>query len=209
MNSELENTCAGKPIKSAMHSFSQCFLSSCKKFSELAKLPENEQNISIFNSSCIINAACFLEAKINEEISMAVICFEYDQDEPEGKAWRAIQRLQKKLNIQEKWDLVALRTNGIPWDNSVEPFQSFEIISSLRNELVHYKAAFHGKDEAPNRKISGLMKKLDVSSQASWTDDDCSSWVSDLLGSYRLAEWVYQNISSFDESYYSLRHTKT
>jgi hypothetical protein len=209
MNSDLENTCAGKPIKSSMHSFSHCFLSSCKKFSELAKLSESGQDLSIFNSSCIINAACFLEAKINEEIAMAVICFGDETDDPEGKAWRAIQNLQKKLNTQEKWDLVALRTNGIPWNNSVEPFQSFEIISSLRNELVHYKAAFHGKDEAPNKKISGLMKKLGVYSQATWMEDDCTSWVSDLLGSIKLAEWIYQNISSFNDKYYSLRHTKT
>ena len=175
MNSELDNTCAGKPIKSSMILFSPFFLSSCKKFSELAQLPENAQDMPIFNSSCLINAACFLEAKINEEIAIAVICFDYEKDDHEGKAWRAIQNLQKKLNIQEKWDLVALRTNGIPWDKSVEPFQSFEIISSLRNELVHYKADFYGKDEAPNKKISGLMKKLVVSSQAAWIEDDCGS----------------------------------
>ncbi|MFT6910761.1 MAG: hypothetical protein ACJAS1_007498 [Oleiphilaceae bacterium] len=203
---EIENSCAGKPIKSAMHSFSTDFLAGCKKFSELANNSEISQDVTIFNTSCIINAASYLEAKINEEIAIAVIC--YEETDAEGKAWRAIQNLQQKLNVHEKWDLVALRTNGIEWNKAVEPFQSIELIISLRNELVHYKGAFLGKDEAPNRKITGLMKQLGVSSKARWIEDDCSSWVADLLCSKKLAEWIYHSISRFSESYYELRHPK-
>lgn len=204
---EIENSCAGKPIKSSMYSFSANCLAGCKKFSELANISEISQDITIFNTSCIINAASYLDAKINEEISIAVIC--YEESDSESKAWRAIQNLQKKLNVQEKWDLVALRTDGVEWNKAVEPFQSIELIISLRNQLVHYKGAFLGKDEAPNKKITGLMKQLGVSSNAKWVEDDCSSWLSDLLRSKKLAEWVYHSISQFSKSYYELRHPKT
>jgi hypothetical protein len=204
---EIENSCAGKSIKSSMHSFSADFLAGCKKFSELASISEVPQDITIFNTSSIINAASYLEAKINEEISIAVIC--YEESDAEGKAWRAIQNLQKKLTVQEKWDLVALRTNGIEWNKAIEPFQSIELIISLRNELVHYKGAFLGKDETPNKKITGLMKNLGVLSEATWIEDDCSSWAADLLCSKKLAEWVYHSIIQFSESYYELRYPKT
>jgi hypothetical protein len=207
LQNEIENSCIGKPIKSSMHFFSAEFLVGCKKLSELAKSSEVKQDTIIYNTSCIINAACYLEAKINEDISIGVICFE--DNSPEGKAWRAIQNLQKKLTVQEKWDLVALRSKGVHWNKASEPFQSFEIVISLRNELVHYKGAFLGRDETPNKKISGLMKQLGISSQATWVESDCSSWLEDLLSSKQLAEWVYSNTLRFNQSHYELRHPKT
>ncbi len=204
-----ENTCVGKPIKAAMSNFSADFLHGCKKFSELARSIENVQEIRIFNSSSIINAACYLEAKINEEISIGVLCYGFEPNSTESKEWSTIQNLQKKLTVQEKWDLVSLRTGGMLWDKGKEPFQSFEVISSLRNELVHFKGAFLGKDEDPNKKIAGLMKNLGVASTASWVEDDCSSWVTDLLNSKELSSWVYKAISNFEKSYHDLRNPKT
>lgn len=204
-----EDTCAGKLIKAAMINFSAGFLRGCTKFAELAKSTDNEQEIRIFNSSLIVNSACFLEARINEEISVGVLCYGFEPDSPESKEWSAIQNLQKKLTVQEKWDLVSLRTNGVLWDKGREPFQAYEIISSLRNELVHFKGEFLGKDEAPNKKIAGLMKSLGIASTASWVEDDCSSWVTDLLNSKELSAWVYTSISNFEQSYHDLRNPKT
>lgn len=210
MGSEVSegNTCSGKPIKAAMISFSADFLHGCKKFADFASSSTDERDIRVFNSSSVINAACFLEAKINEEISIGVLCHGFEEDSPESKEWATIQSLQKKLTVQEKWNLVALRTNGVLWDNGREPFQSFEIILSLRNELVHFKGEFLGKDEAPNKKISGLMERLGVSSSATWIEDDCSSWIADLLKSKDLAAWVNKSILNFEKSYYDLRNPK-
>ena len=148
-----------------------------------------------------------MEAKINEEISIGVICF--DETEAEGKSWRMIQDLQKKLTVQEKWDLVAAKHCSLFWDKGIEPFQSFEVISSLRNELVHYKGSFLPRDETPNKKITGLMNELGVSSKTTWIEDDCSSWVSDLLSSKKLASWVFSKIKRFSDSYHELRKPKT
>jgi hypothetical protein len=204
-----ENTCAGRTIKAAMHRFSSDFLLGCEKFSVLAENSEDLNELRIFNTSSIINAVSFLEARINEEISLGVVCFGFEPESVESKEWVTIQKLQKKLTIQEKWDLVALRTDGELWNRGLEPFQSFEIISSLRNELVHFKGAFLGKDEAPNKKIEGLMERLGTNSSASWVEDDCSSWVTDLLNSKDLAAWVYNSVSSFERSYHELRKPKT
>ncbi|MGY0314380.1 hypothetical protein ACV4QK_21140 (plasmid) [Alteromonas macleodii] len=94
-----EKTCAGKPIKAAMRRFSADFLHGCKKFADLARSSTDEQDIRIFNSSSIINTACFLEAKINEEISIGVLCHGFEEDGPESKEWSTIQSLQKKLTV--------------------------------------------------------------------------------------------------------------
>ena len=100
-----------------------------------------------------------------------------------------------------------MRTNGTEWNNAVEPFQSIELIICLRNELVHYKGAFFGRDEAPNKKIKGLMKQLGILSKATWLEDDCSSWIADLLSEKKISEWIYNSISRFSDSYYELRNS--
>jgi hypothetical protein len=64
-------TCADRLIRAAMHPFSTDFLAGCKKFSELAKKTDDVQEVMIFSASCIVNAVCFLEAKLNEEVAIA------------------------------------------------------------------------------------------------------------------------------------------
>ena len=94
-----ENTCAGKPIKAAMSSYSADFLRGCKKFAELASSTDNQQEIRIFNSSSIINAACFLEARINEEISIGVLCFGFEPDSSESKEWSTKAYSSRKVGF--------------------------------------------------------------------------------------------------------------
>ncbi|RKT58795.1 hypothetical protein DFR40_1823 [Azonexus fungiphilus] len=155
-----EDTCAGRPIKAATHPFSVNFLAGCRKFSDLAKETDDGQEVMIYATSCIVNAACFLEAKLNEEVAIARICF--DESSYERKRWDEVKDGERRHSIPQKWNQVAALTGGRCWDSGVEPFQSFETISSLRNELVHFKADPLGKDEAPSRKIAGLMRLLPV-----------------------------------------------
>jgi len=79
---------------------------------------------------------------------------------------------------------------GTIWDNSKEPFQSFTLITSLRNELVHYKGELLPKDTPPIKRIKGLMDHLGVESKASFIENDCSVWVCDLLNSRDIGPWV-------------------
>jgi hypothetical protein len=187
-----------------MFPFSTDLLASCIKFVELAKASSNEQEIRIFNASCVINAVSLLEAKLNEEISIARILF--DESELDGRVWKVIEDIQKKLSIQEKWNLIAIKTNGLLWDSACDPFQSFEVMISLRNELVHYKGAFLGENEAPNKKIINLMEQLGVESKSTWIEADCSSWIFDLLNTKELSEWLSKKINNFNKIYYELMY---
>ncbi len=147
-----EDTCAGRSIRAAMHPFSIEFLAGCRKFFELAHETDDVQEVMIYSTSCIVNAACFLEAKLNEEVAIARICF--DEGSDERKKWDDIKERERRLSVSQKWNQIAVLTGGVRWDPGKDPFQSFETISSLRNELVHFKGELLGKDEAPSKKNS-------------------------------------------------------
>lgn len=198
--------CAGLPIKAAMHPFSVEFLAGCKKFAELAKLTDNEQEIMIYSTSCIVNAACYLESKLNEEIAISRMLF--SESSEEGKRWGEIKESERRTSVPEKWNKISSLAGGRKWNPGEDPFQSFETITSLRNALVHYKGDLLGKDEAPSRRIEALMRQLDIKSEASWVEDECSSWVTDLLSSPEVARWVADKITSFDQQYYDILHRK-
>ena len=190
-----------------MYSFSIDFLAGCQIYARLAQETDKAQEIRVFNTSCITCAASYLEAKLNEDIAIARLCF--DDDSKEGKGWRVIQEVQRKLSVQEKWNLIAAQLEGQVWDGGKEPFQSFDTIHSLRNELIHYKGELLGRDEAPSNRIKSLMVRFAASSQASWIESDCSSWVTDLLSKSKLAEWICERTRDLDSQYHGLLHKLT
>jgi hypothetical protein len=200
MDINSESTCAGKPIRAAMHMFSEDLISGCRMFAEMAKKAKSEDEIRYHNTACILFSTSSIEAKINEWVSIAQACF---KEEPKS-FWHSLAPLVKKMKVSEKWDLIASNGNGTLWDNGKEPFQSYEVINSLRNELVHYKGQLFPKDEAPNRKIKGLMNKFGIKSQSTFLEDDCSGWVSDLLNCGVLGNWVATMTEDFINNIYVL-----
>jgi hypothetical protein len=52
--------------------------------------------------------------------------------------WRAVE----KANLAEKWILVTKLLTDKVWDKGSQPFQDFNRLIKLRNELVHYKPKF-------------------------------------------------------------------
>lgn len=202
-----EDTCAGRPIRAAMYPFSAAFLAGCRKFAELAQETDDGQEVMIYSTSCIVNAACFLEAKLNENVAIAQICF--DEGSDERKQWDEIKENERRNSVPQKWNLIAALTGGCSWNSGEDPFQSFETISSLRNELVHFKGDLLGKDEVPSKRIAGLMRQLGIQSKATWIEDDCSSWVTDLLSEKSVVRWVSEKMTSFDQQYYALMHGRS
>ncbi|GEA04794.1 hypothetical protein KUL17_36910 [Alteromonas sp. KUL17] len=190
-----------------MHPFSIEFLASCRKFSDLTGETDDKREVRMYGTSCIVNAACLLEAKLNEEIAIARICLEKNSDE--RKRWDEIKEIEQRLSVSQKWNQVAALTGGCRWNSGAEPFQSLEIISSLRNEIVHFKGDLVGKNEAPLRRIAGLMRQLGIKSKATWTEDDCSSWITDLLSEKLVVRWVSEKITSFDQQYDVLMHGRS
>ncbi len=189
-------TCAGKPIRAAMHMFSSDLIRGCKEFAEKARNAKIHENVRVYNAACIFFATSTIESKVNEWISIANACFE---EEPKS-FWHALAPLIRTLKLEEKWNLIASHENGTLWDKGQEPFQSFELIVSLRNEVVHYKGELLPKDAAPVKKIKGLMDKFGVKSQASFVENDCTTWVYDLLNCHELGHWIASKTSEFENS---------
>ena len=194
------NTCAGKPIRAAMQMFSRDLIYGCKEFAKKAENTDSDKKIRVYNTACILFAISSIEAQLNERIVMLKLCF---IEEPKS-FWHILNTLSKSLKLEEKWNLIAAHSNSTSWNKGREPFQSFEIINSLRNELVHYKGTLFPKDTAPTKKIKGLMKKFGIKSSASFIEDDCSAWVGDLLDYRNLGTWVTSIVLQFEKEFIKL-----
>jgi len=205
MDTNGESTCAGKKIRASMQMFSHDLLDGCIMFAELAKKAQSENKIRCYNTACIFFATSSIEAKINEWISIAQACY---KDEPKSFC-HSLAPLVKKLTLSEKWNLIAANENGTLWDKSKEPFQSYELIISLRNELTHYKGQFLEKGGAPNRKIKDLMNRFGIKGKSKFVEDDTYSWVHDLLSCRELGKWIASRIIKFDNSILALWNSIT
>lgn len=192
-------TCAGSTIKMAMHQYSDDLYNGCQHFSHLAELFDNEFDIRMANTSCILFGVSAIEAKLNEWISISA-----ELSKTNLSVWADIRDNHNKLPLQEKWNLIVERIGGTSWGSGKEPFQSYGLVVRLRNELVHYKGELLGKDEAPNKRITHIMKTLGIATESSFTDDDCSSWAHDLLNSKQLGSWVFASITPLWEKMFDL-----
>lgn len=194
-------TCGGAQIRGAMHPFSHDLIQGCERFSKLAKESADAVDVRLYNTACLMFAVSAIDAKVNEWIAIEVAV--EDAQIPVA-FWNELAEIQKSLRLEQKWNLIAGLHNGTLWDRGSEPFQAYEIITALRNELVHFKAQFLGKDEAPSRKIKGLMTHLGLKSDASFIGDDISTWVADLLGFKGLGVWVHGKVRPFYDDVFRL-----
>ncbi len=181
-------TCAGAKIGASMHFFSNDLFESCKYNAHLAGTAETKFQIRTANMSCLLFSVSAIEAKLNELIAMFALAT------GDGSVWSDVLINHQRQPTSQKWNLITERTKGTSWDNTKEPFHSYSIVKALRNELVHYKGELLGQDEAPNPKIQEIMRKLGVKSNASFIEDDCSSWVNDLLDCRHLGGYVVDSI---------------
>ncbi len=195
------DSCAGKPVRGAASLMSHIFLTGCRNFVAELKGPVSQLRRVELNTACVMFAASYWEAMLNEMIAISKIA-----EDPELRPGfvESLRDAERRLTLQDKWNLWVSVVGGIHWDSSVEPFQSFELIVALRNELVHYKADFFGKDETPSRKIKGLLTRFAGSSPASFLDDDVSTWVSDLLGRPALGDWILEHLDAVEEKRFDL-----
>src|SRR5690554_3621138 len=189
------DNCSGKEIKAVMARYSETLFQGCKHFEELISETNDRELIKIYNTASLFFSISSLEGKLNEFISIQ-IAIDMEHKLPE---LRTIKREERQLSFDEKWDCVNKIFDYKKWDNSVEPFQSFNIIASLRNEIVHHKGNFLSKNETPTKKIRQLMKTLQVESKCDFIEDDCSSWVYDLFETKNLAQWITNKTQLLNE----------
>ena len=188
------NTCEGAEIGASMYDFSSDLFECCKYNAYLAKNAEKDFQVRSANMSCVLFSISSIEAKLNELISM------YASIGEEDSVWKQVQKNHERKSTAEKWNIIVQTTGGKRWRHDLEPFKSFNLVKGLRNELVHFKGELLEKDQAPNRKIQIIMEKLGVKSAASFMEDDCSSWVSDLLDCKDLAPLIVEYISPIFEN---------
>lgn len=183
------DTCAGAKIGTAMHFFSHDLFEGCKYNAHLAKTAEKTFQVRSANMSCILFSVSAIEAKLNELITM------FGSIPDCSNVWSDVLTNHQRKPTAQKWNLITAKTNGTDWNHTDEPFRLYNLIKALRNELVHYKGELLEQDVAPNVKIQEIMTKLGVQSEATFMEDDCSSWANDLLNNRELGTFVVESIS--------------
>ena len=91
----------------------------------------------------------------------------------------------------EKFNLICAQLNEKLWDSSTEPFQSFEIIQTLRNEVVHNKGKFDSRGKIP-KKLKNLIHQLEIKIE----EDDL--WIQVILESKTLSQWILNSTKQID-----------
>jgi hypothetical protein len=188
------DTCAGAKIGASMYGFSSDLFEGCKYNAYLAKNADKVFQIRSANMSCILFSVSAVEAKLNEYVSMLAYSYEGDS------IWKRVKEQHSRKPLSEKWNIIANDVGGEIWDHTQEPFRSYNLVKSLRNELVHYKGHLLRQDQAPNIKIKEIMDTLGVKSEASFIEDDCSSWVNDLINNQDLASLVVEYVTPVFEN---------
>lgn len=194
-------TCAGKPIAGAMYPFSGDLMYGSERFAGMAEKATEGIDVRSLNAASITFGVSAIDAKVNEWIAIS----REIEDGPQPVAfWNELADLQRTIRLERKWNLIASVNGGTLWDGGKEPFQSYETAVAVRNEIVHFKGEFLGRDEAPNKRIQGLMQQLGVKSTATFVEGDVSSWVYDLLGCPKLGHWVARRIRPFFNDVHTL-----
>ncbi|MBK7234004.1 MAG: hypothetical protein IPH93_17495 [Saprospiraceae bacterium] len=95
---------------------------------------------------------------------------------------------EKTMCISEKYNLLANKLNALEWKLDKEPFQTFDVLISIRNEMVHYKGKWIEQNKGPNKKITHLMNNI-IKIKSQDNNLKHTHWVNELLGSENLLNW--------------------
>ena len=167
----------------------------------LARSNLDTRNIINHNSACVFFAVAFLEAKINEIITKISESGSSNTDIP-AQHWKRMKDNEKKLKVDEKWNYLASAYGGKIWNNEEKIFRDFEVIKSLRNELVHYKGDPLEAGKAPNKKLTHLLKQFSGQDVEMYgykiSDGESQGWLYQLLSSPNFGKWVTLCVLEFD-----------
>lgn len=154
----------------------------------VAEETNNVKELEYANLSCIFFASSYFEARINEAATM----FSLIEDTDEQELWKLISSEDRSLNFRLKWNIVAVATEGETWSSDKKPFQSWEEIFSLRNELVHYKSQLLEAGRVPVARFKNLARKLGITDLH--IGEEGSQWVRCFLQCKELSKFIDENI---------------
>jgi hypothetical protein len=163
---------------------------------ELSKL--ESLDITIRNATAIFLGGSYLEAYLNEQIALHARLSK-DKDQKRARQWQTLDQQQSDLSAIQKWSLVTAFTGGKEWDGGVPPFQDYETLVSLRNELVHFKGRWTVAGEPPVKRFKDLVTRFGEDPTIIETAMGVNFWVSALMRSPKLLDWVSQTIFDLEE----------
>lgn len=183
--------------------FSLTLLRGCAQFAQRAKIESDVDRIIELNAACVMFAAAYIEAMLNEQLTLVT---EVENDRTPPRAyWESLCRLERDLRVADKWNLIASVSGGVVWDSGTQPFQFFDDIVSLRNELVHYKGKFLTVGNAPSNRLSRLAEKFDLPwGHVVGDDPKVTPWVLKLLYNEKLSEWIAEQTHEFQGNWRKL-----
>ena len=166
-------------------------------FADAAAVEDDVKRRRYFNTACIVFAAGAIESVINERISLEAVLL---NSVASRSFYEALAEAQRSISLKDKWNLFVSVRGGHHWDSSQEPYQSYDMIITIRNELLHYKADFLGHLEPPVNRIRPLLRRFGVPRERA--DDPHVHWMDVLLESRELGRWVknklrYDTLISF------------
>lgn len=161
----------------------------CQKFAEKAsneKTFDDIINLAQKNMAALIFGHTSIEAFINEIITVSEVSPKLTVRK---EYFDVLIDLEKKLSIKEKYNLLSSILRAETWDSSREPFQSFEMIQTIRNEVIHHKGRWHDEGEIPIKKLKPLFQKFNLN-----IDSD-KTWQSELFQCREFGTWIHTHIS--------------
>jgi hypothetical protein len=183
------------PDGKALYLFSNDLVWGCRYYARQARQASSEYLRLVANMSCVFLGGSYVEARLNElTANVTAVAGEPPTPLP---FWQVLHGRRRDLGFKDKWDLIASVSKGQQWDASKEPFQSYDDIVSLRNELVHYKADYGDMSEPTVARMRGLLRRF---KGAGFGYPD-ASWVTVLLTADELGEWVSKTVDSFDMTF--------
>ena len=125
--------------------------------------------------AAVILAHASLEAYLNEFLNL--------REHMDPQKWAAAISELRRASIQSKWALAAQLFGGKSFDKAGEPYQSFSLLVTLRNELIHYDPGFRPLGTFPSKTIEALNIKFpfEYPGKTDWTvqvlNPKCAKWV--------------------------------
>ncbi len=155
----------------------------------VSKIPDDSGLIFHLNLSSIFLGGSFLEANLNEDIAQCAHAPSPDI-KPTPQFWLTLEEMQKDLSAVEKWNLIAATRGGQQWNAAAEPYQSYDTLVALRNELVHFKGRYIVDNSPPIKRLKPLIDRF--KSKKHWKLDamNVDPWLVSLVSSKDLALWI-------------------
>ena len=180
----------------SLYHFSNDLVWGCRFYARQATEASSEYLRMMANMSCVFLGGSYLEARLNE-LSANVVALPGELHVPRA-FWEVLHDRRRDPSFKDKWDLIASVSKGRLWDSASEPFQSYDHIVSLRNELVHYKGEYGNVSEPAVAKIRGLLTRFKGPGFAILGMPDEPSWITVLLTCVELGDWVSKTVDDFD-----------